>query len=80
VVLQFPFFVGKREEDIELKEQCRGAVRLELENMERTCRDVSSILRALGIPVEGGEVCCIYLLIHATCLKLPLGKDYLLIF
>ncbi|KAM0929510.1 hypothetical protein ACQ4PT_001572 [Festuca glaucescens] len=46
----------KGEEDIQLKEQCRGAVRLELENMERTCRDVSSILRALGIPVEGGEV------------------------
>jgi hypothetical protein len=52
-------FVQKREEDIQLKEQCRGAVRLELENMERRCRDVSSVLRALGIPVEGGEVCCI---------------------
>lgn len=46
----------KTEEDTQLKEQCRGAVRLELENLERTCRDVSSILRALGIPVEGGEV------------------------
>uniref|UniRef100_A0ACD5WAF5 Uncharacterized protein n=1 Tax=Avena sativa TaxID=4498 RepID=A0ACD5WAF5_AVESA len=46
----------KSEEDTQLKEQCRGAVRLELENVERTCRDVSSILRALGIPVEGGEV------------------------
>jgi hypothetical protein len=53
------FFVEKTEEDTQLKEQCRGAVRLELENLERTCRDVSSILRALGIPVEGGEVCCI---------------------
>lgn len=46
----------KSEEVIQLKEHWRGAVRLELESVERTYRDVSSILHALGIPVEGGEV------------------------
>ncbi|CAM0876292.1 unnamed protein product [Alopecurus aequalis] len=50
----------KGEEDIYLKEQCRGAIQLELKNIERTCTDVSSILRALGIPVQGGEVKAAY--------------------
>ncbi|VAI36839.1 unnamed protein product [Triticum turgidum subsp. durum] len=50
----------KSEETIQLKEQCRGAVRLELEIIERRYTDMTSILRALGIPVEGGEVKAAY--------------------
>lgn len=50
----------KSEETIQLKEQCRGAVRLELEIIERRYTDMASILRALGIPVEGGEVKAAY--------------------
>ncbi|KAJ1293564.1 hypothetical protein BS78_01G078100 [Paspalum vaginatum] len=46
----------KNEEAIQLKEQYRGVVRKELEEMERIYWDMTSILRALGIPVEGGEV------------------------
>ncbi|RLN40924.1 uncharacterized protein C2845_PM01G27960 [Panicum miliaceum] len=46
----------KNEEAIQLKEQYRGVVRKELEDMERKYWDMTSILRALGIPVEGGEV------------------------
>ncbi|RLN18891.1 uncharacterized protein C2845_PM02G05530 [Panicum miliaceum] len=46
----------KNEEAIQLKEQYRGVVRKELEDMERRYWDMISILRALGIPVEGGEV------------------------
>lgn len=46
----------KNEEAIQLKEQYRGIVRKELEEMERRYWDMTSILRALGIPVEGGEV------------------------
>lgn len=56
----------KSEEAIQLKEQSRGAVRMELENMERRYNDMSSILRALGIPVEGGEVKAAY---KQACLK-----------
>lgn len=50
----------KNEEAIQLKEQYRGVVRLELENMERRYSDMASILRVLGIPVEGGEVKAAY--------------------
>ncbi|KAE8817084.1 hypothetical protein D1007_05288 [Hordeum vulgare] len=50
----------KSEETIQLKEQCLGAVRLELEIIERRYTDMASILRALGIPVEGGEVKAAY--------------------
>jgi len=46
----------KNEEAIQLKEQYRGVVRKELEDMERRYGDMTSILRALGISVEGGEV------------------------
>nr|CAB3493206.1 unnamed protein product [Digitaria exilis] len=46
----------KNEEAIQLKEQYRCVVRKELEDMERRYWDMTSILRALGIPVEGGEV------------------------
>uniref|UniRef100_A0A0E0KJ50 J domain-containing protein n=1 Tax=Oryza punctata TaxID=4537 RepID=A0A0E0KJ50_ORYPU len=50
----------KNEEDIQLKEKYRGVVRFELENMERRYIDMASILRALGIAVEGGEVKAAY--------------------
>ncbi|CAN6315230.1 unnamed protein product [Urochloa humidicola] len=46
----------KNEEAIQLKEQYRGVVRKELEDLERRYWDMTSILRALGVPVEGGEV------------------------
>nr|CAB3498174.1 unnamed protein product [Digitaria exilis] len=45
----------QNEEAIQLKEQYRCVVRKELEDMERRYWDMTSILRALGIPVEGGE-------------------------
>jgi len=56
----------KNEESIQLKEQYRGVVRKELEDMERRYWDMTSILRALGVPVEGGEVCPV-LWIHPAC-------------
>ncbi|KAK3149312.1 hypothetical protein QOZ80_3AG0215680 [Eleusine coracana subsp. coracana] len=46
----------KNEEEKQLKEQYRCVVRKELEDTERIYRDTLSILRVLGIPVEGGEV------------------------
>ncbi|CAL4919122.1 unnamed protein product [Urochloa decumbens] len=46
----------KNEEAIQLKEKYRGEVRKELEDMERRYWDMTSIFRALGVPVEGGEV------------------------
>ncbi|CAL4935999.1 unnamed protein product [Urochloa decumbens] len=46
----------KNEEAMQLKEQYRGVVRKELEDMERRYWDMTSILHALGVPVEGGEV------------------------
>lgn len=46
----------KNEEAIQLKEQYRGVVRKELEDLERRHWDMTSILHALGISVEGGEV------------------------
>jgi hypothetical protein len=54
--IKFSCFL-QNEEAIQLKEQYRGVVRKELEDMERRHWDMTSILRALGIPVEGGEVC-----------------------
>uniref|UniRef100_A0A0D9VZ41 J domain-containing protein n=1 Tax=Leersia perrieri TaxID=77586 RepID=A0A0D9VZ41_9ORYZ len=50
----------KNEENIQLKEKYRGVVRLELEDMERRYIDMASILRALGIAVESGEVKAAY--------------------
>ena len=72
-------FAEKGEEDIKLKEQCRGAVLLELKNMERACTDVPSILRALGIPVHGGEVCCIFIATCKPVLNFLVAKHYLLL-
>lgn len=48
--------LNQNEADIQLKEKYRGVVRLELESMERRYIDMASILRALGIAAEGGEV------------------------
>nr|CAD1841250.1 unnamed protein product [Ananas comosus var. bracteatus] len=44
----------KDEETINLKEQIRVEVRKELEIMELRCKDMASVLRELGIHVEGG--------------------------
>ncbi|XP_072951574.1 uncharacterized protein [Typha angustifolia] len=44
----------KDEETINLKEQLRVEVRKELEKMEGKFRDMASLLRGLGIHVEGG--------------------------
>ncbi|KAG8098187.1 hypothetical protein GUJ93_ZPchr0013g36295 [Zizania palustris] len=46
----------KSEEDIQLKEKYRGVVRSELENIERGCIGLGSMLFALGIKVENGKV------------------------
>eukprot|EP01018_Ginkgo_biloba_P017107 Gb_26626 [translate_table: standard] len=62
----------KDKKTMDLKEQVRGQVRAELERMASNCKDMASLLRQLGIPVEGGAIpssqqgllCCpsIYLL------------------
>lgn len=44
----------KDEETMELKDQLRGQVRAELEQVTSQCKDMASLLRHLGIPVEGG--------------------------
>ncbi|KAH0468668.1 hypothetical protein IEQ34_001900 [Dendrobium chrysotoxum] len=44
----------KDEETIQLKERIRTEVRKDLEMVEMTCRDMTSVLRALGIHVKGG--------------------------
>ncbi|RRT61996.1 hypothetical protein BHE74_00037696 [Ensete ventricosum] len=55
----------KDEEIIHLKELFRAEVRRELDKMEGRFRDMASLLRGLGIHVEGGpfplshEVCCL---------------------
>jgi len=45
----------KAEQTLNLKEQLRAGVRRELENLEVTSRDMASLLRGLGIDVEGGR-------------------------
>lgn len=42
------------EEKMNLKEQIRAEVRKELKLLEITCQDMASLLRALGIQVDGG--------------------------
>ena len=37
-----------------MKEQIRAEVRKELSKLEKTCRDMASLLRGLGIKVGGG--------------------------
>lgn len=55
-------------EDINLKEQLRGEIRKEINKLEITCFDMASLLRGLGIPVNGGfkpmsqDVCYISLI------------------
>ncbi|KAF8369547.1 hypothetical protein HHK36_032430 [Tetracentron sinense] len=44
----------KDEETINLKEQLRVEVRKELDKLEMKCNDMASLLRGLGIHVEGG--------------------------
>lgn len=44
----------KDEETMHLKDQLRGQVRAELEQVASQCKDMASLLRHLGIPVEGG--------------------------
>ncbi|PSR88191.1 J domain-containing protein required for chloroplast accumulation response like [Actinidia chinensis var. chinensis] len=44
----------KDEENLNMKEQIRAEVRKELSKLEKTCRDMASLLRGLGIKVGGG--------------------------
>jgi len=44
----------KDEETTHLKDQLRGKVRAKLEQVASQCKDMASLLRHLGIPVEGG--------------------------
>jgi hypothetical protein len=44
----------KDEETMHLKDQLRGQVRAELEQVASQCKDMASLLRHLGIHVEGG--------------------------
>ncbi|KAL9225854.1 hypothetical protein vseg_001733 [Gypsophila vaccaria] len=43
----------KDEESSNLKDQLRALIRNELRQLERTCGDMSSLLRCLGIPIGG---------------------------
>ncbi|XP_022776701.1 uncharacterized protein LOC111318230 [Durio zibethinus] len=44
----------KDEENMNLKEQLRSEVRKELSKLEISCIDMASLLRCLGVPVDGG--------------------------
>ncbi|MCO5610889.1 hypothetical protein L7F22_065131 [Adiantum nelumboides] len=44
----------KEEQASGLKEQVRDRVQLELEHIATTCRDMATLLRRLGVPVDGG--------------------------
>ncbi|XVF03145.1 hypothetical protein REPUB_Repub04eG0235600 [Reevesia pubescens] len=44
----------KDEENLNLKEQLRIEVRKELIRLEKSCINMASLLRSLGIPVGGG--------------------------
>ncbi|XP_020599324.1 uncharacterized protein LOC110038763 [Phalaenopsis equestris] len=46
----------KDEETTKLKERIRTEVRKELEALEMKCRDMASVLRALGVHVKGGFI------------------------
>lgn len=45
----------KEEQTMDLKEQFRGEITSELEEIASNCKDMASLLRRLGIPVEGGS-------------------------
>lgn len=44
----------KEEQNLGYKEQVRGRVRAELERVATTCKDMATLLRRLGVPVDGG--------------------------
>lgn len=44
----------KEEQNLGYKEQVRGQVRAELEGVAATCKDMATLLRRLGVPVDGG--------------------------
>jgi len=45
----------KEEQTMDLKEQFRGQITSELEEIASSCKDMASLLRRLGIPVGGGN-------------------------
>lgn len=45
----------KEEQTMDLKEQFRGEITSELEEIASNCKDMASLLRRLGIPVGGGS-------------------------
>ncbi|KAH9329416.1 hypothetical protein KI387_001524, partial [Taxus chinensis] len=46
----------KEEQTMDLKEQLRDQVRARLEEVASRCKDMASLLRCLGVPVEGGSL------------------------
>lgn len=48
------FYAFQDEENMNLKERLRAEVRKELHKLEVTCSDMASLLRGLGILVNGG--------------------------
>ncbi|XP_057863403.1 uncharacterized protein LOC131071521 isoform X1 [Cryptomeria japonica] len=46
----------KEEQTMDQKEQLRDQVRSRLDEIASTCKDMASLLRSLGIPVEGGSL------------------------
>jgi hypothetical protein len=45
----------QEEQTMDLKEQFRGQITSELEEIASSCKDMASLLRRLGIPVGGGN-------------------------
>ncbi|CAM6122757.1 unnamed protein product [Calypogeia fissa] len=45
----------KEERQMDLRDQLRGQVRTELERVAANCLDFATLLRKLGVPVEGGS-------------------------
>jgi uncharacterized membrane protein len=62
-------FVFKVEEMVNLKEKIRAEVRKELEALERRYSTMASVLRELGVVVEGGSCP----LLHQVVLQSLLG-------
>lgn len=44
----------QEERNSDIRDQLRGQVRAELERVAVTCKDFATLLRQLGVPVEGG--------------------------
>lgn len=64
------FYLLQDEENLNLKEQLRAEVRKDLNRLETTCHDMASILRGLGISVNGGSANEVSETLSVQCINL----------